>query len=82
MKHHSKIHLVHIPTAAKARNVSLKFSQNMNFGGTGCFGLDNVLVADTRKKPTYLYEDMDPIDESKWLFMPGANIKVIQGISC
>lgn len=71
---------MHIPAEARVGNVSLKFSQNINNENTSCFGLDNVLVADTRTKPTYLYQDMDPIDESKWYFMPGANIKVINAV--
>lgn len=48
----------------------------MSDGENGCFGLDNVLMVENNKNPTYLYENLDPIDEGKWLFMPGANIKV------
>ncbi|VDI77295.1 reelin [Mytilus galloprovincialis] len=40
-----------------------------------CWAMDNVLIVNLHDLPTRLHEDFDPVDPSKWLFFPGANIR-------
>lgn len=48
-----------------------------------CWAMDNVLIVNLHDLPTRLHEDFDPVDPSKWLFFPGANIRVINAhITC
>lgn len=73
----SSVHVLDIPTWAKKVGVKLKFSQDemqSNFS-TSCWALDNILILGSEQTPKFLYETMDPIDLSQWLFMPGAQIK-------
>jgi hypothetical protein len=86
MSRQSTTHIQLVPPEARRDHVCLKWEQAAAGVNTttatqqysGCWAMDNFLVAAHKGAPRALEDHFDPVDPSNWLFFPGGRIKVEQ----
>jgi len=77
-------HIQLIPPAARRNDVCLKWEQTTSTVNattatahfSGCWAIDNFVIASRMGAPQMLAENFDPVNPSNWLFFPGGKIKV------